>query len=86
MKVIALTYVLFVIASGVFIFAFVLLNSIINRNIHHISYSPKSENETEFGLRSLLFLYPNAVIDTPKTPVSEKIHKENKRVTVHQEI
>lgn len=76
---------LFVIISGISILMLLIANSIINRNVHTVFYSPRSEGETEYGLRTLLFLYPKAVINTTKNPVSVRLEKETCRIITHQE-
>lgn len=86
MEIFVLISSLFVIVSGFAMLIFLIVNSIISRNVHTVFYSPHSENETEYGLRTLLFLYPNAIINTTRNPVSEKLESENSRIITHQEI
>ena len=86
MEFLVLISSLFVIVSGFAMLMFLIVNSVINRNVHTVFYSPRSENETEYGLRTLLFLYPNAVINTTGNTVSKKLELENNRIITHQEL
>lgn len=71
--------------SGLLMLTLVVLTSIVSRNIKDISYSPLSENEAEYGLRILLFFYPNAVIHIPENDISLRFQAQNSRVIVHQD-
>ena len=86
MYVFILFFVIFTILSGMAMLIFTLTASIIGKNIECITYTPLTENETEYGLRTLLFMYPNAVIHTPQNEKSNRLMAENTRVIVHQEI
>lgn len=84
MDILVLLYSIFTIAIGIIALFLLIFCYISGKNIDYISYTPRSENETEYGLRSLLFMYPNAVIDTPQNTISEKLKNETHRITTHQ--
>ena len=84
MEILVLIYAVFTVLVGLFVLGLLTFNAIAGKNITYISYTPRSENETEYGLRSLLFMYPNAVIDTPQNPISERLKIENSRIITHQ--
>lgn len=86
MEILVFCLSVFVILSGLSVLVFLIGNSIISRDVHTVYYTPRSENETEYGVRTLLFLYPDAVINTSRNEVSEQIEKKNSRVITHQEI
>lgn len=84
MEILVLIYAVFTVLVGLFALGLLAFNAIAGKRITYISYTPRSESEAEYGLRSLLFMYPNAVIDTPQNPVSERLKIENSRIITHQ--
>lgn len=86
MEILIFCLAVFIILSGLSVLVFLIGNSVISRDVHTVYYSPHSENETEYGIRTLLFLYPNAVINTTRNPVSERLERKKTRVITHQEI
>ena len=86
MEIFVIIFALFIIITGTAMSVIIIASAIIGRNIRYITYTPLSENETEYGLRTLLFLYPNAVIHTPQNEISKRMMSENSRVIAHQEI
>lgn len=86
MEILVFCLAVFIILSGLSILVFIIGNSIISRDVHTVYYSPHSENETEYGIRTLLFLYPNAVINTSRNRVSQRLEEKISRVITHQEI
>ena len=86
MEILIFCLSVFIILSGLSVLVFLIGNSVISRDVHTVYYSPHSENETEYGVRTLLFLYPNAVINTSRNRVSERLEKKIARVITHQEI
>lgn len=86
MYVFVLFFVLCTILSGMAMLSLIIATSIIGKKIESVTYTPLTENETEYGLRTLLFMYPNAVIHTPQNEISNRLMAENTRVIVHQEI
>ena len=85
MDAFVIIFAVITVISGLLMLTLVVLTSIVSRNIKDISYSPLSENEAEYGLRILLFLYPNAVIHIPENDISLRFQAENSRVIVHQD-
>ena len=86
MEILIFCLSVFIILSGLSVLVFLIGNSVISRDVHTVYYSTHSENETEYGVRTLLFLYPNAVINTSRNSVSERLEKKIARVITHQEI
>ena len=86
MEILVFCLAVFIILSGVSVLVFLIGNSIISRDVHTVYYSPHSEHETEYGIRTLLFLYPHAVINTSRNRVSQRLEKKISRVITHQEI
>lgn len=86
MEILVFSLAVFIILSGISVLVFLIGNSVISRDVHTVYYSPHSENETEYGVRTLLFLYPNAVINTTRNRVSERLEEKISRVITHQEI
>ena len=86
MEILVFCLAVFIILSGLSILVFIIGNSVISRDVHTVYYSPHSENETEYGIRTLLFLYPNAVINTSRNRVSQRLEEKISRVIPHQEI
>ncbi len=86
MKLFIITFAILIVLAGLGMLFLITTAAVIGRTIEHVSYYPRSENETEYGLRSLLFMYPNAIIYTPENKVSQKLSKENNRIIIHQEI
>lgn len=86
MEILVFCLAVFIILSGLSILVFIIGNSVISRDVHTVYYSPHSENETEYGIRTLLFIYPNAVINTSRNRVSQRLEEKISRVITHQEI
>ena len=86
MEILVFCLAVFIILSGLSILVFIIGNSVISRDVHTVYYSPHSVNETEYGIRTLLFLYPNAVINTSRNRVSQRLEEKISRVITHQEI
>ena len=85
MDAFVIIFAVITVISGLLMLTLVLLTSIVSRNIKDISYSPLSENEAEYGLRILLFMYPHAVIHIPENDISLRFESDNSRVIVHQD-
>lgn len=85
MDAFVIVFAVITVISGLLMLTLVVLTSIVSRNIKDISYSPLSENEAEYGLRILLFMYPNAVIHTTGNDISLRFESDNSRVIVHQD-
>ncbi len=86
MEIFVVVFAVFTIIAGLAMLGLILAAAIVGRNIDDITYSPGSENETEYGLRTLLFMYPNAVIHTPKNEISSRLKSQNTRIITHPEI
>ena len=66
MDAFVIIFAVITVISGLLMLTLVVSTAIVSKNIKDIAYTPLSENETEYGLRILLFVYPHAVIHTPK--------------------
>lgn len=86
MQILVFTYAVLTVIIGLLAIVFLVFNAIAGKNITRIYYTPRSENETEYGLRSLLLMYPKATIHTSQNPVSKRLESENSRIITHQEI
>lgn len=80
------SFLILTIAAGFGMLVFLTVHMICGKNIKYISYVPKNDNDTEYILRTLLFMYPNAVIETTENPISAKMEKDNPRITAHRVI
>lgn len=85
MDAFVIIFAVITVISGLLMLTLVVSTAIVSKNIKEISYSPLSENEAEYGLRILLFVYPNAVIHTPENDISLRFKSDNSRVIVHQD-
>ncbi len=86
MEVFVVLFSLVTILAGLSVLIMLIAANIIGKNIREITYSPRSENETEYGLRTLLFMYPNATIHTPHNEISKRLETCETRIITHQEI
>lgn len=86
MEVFVIIFALFTVVMGLLMLSIIITAQIIGKNIKNITYTPLSENETEYGLRTLLFMYPNATIHTPQNEISKRLTHQNTRIIALPEI
>lgn len=86
MTLLVMIYSIFTVFIGFCALMFLILTYISGKNIDYISYTPHSESDVEYTLRALLFMYPNATIDTVENEISKRMKLHSSRIITHQEI
>lgn len=85
MKLFIFLLSLFIIGIGIATLCLLIFTAVSGKDVDYVSYTPKSVNEAEYGLRTLLFMYPNAEIHTVENSVSARLMSDYPRIIVHQE-